>query len=117
MNRIKSRAFLASHAAEAWRRQYASAIANHRDDYDAKRRATYHALLALGPTPDPDEVDRIIGNGSWTSNHCDECGEAADTVQVGQPPDYESRTADLCEPCVRRALAEFEAVRRGRENR
>lgn len=115
MNRIKSRAFLAAHAAEAWRRQYAAAIENQHALFtgDAKRVAIYDALRALGPTPDPDEVDRIIGNNSWTSNHCDECGAPADTVQVGQPPDYESRTADLCEPCVRRALAEFEAVRRG----
>ena len=114
MNRIKSRSFLAAHAAEAWHRQYAAAIDGPRAHYDdAKRAATYDALRELGVGPNPDDVDRIIGNKSWTDNRCDECQAQADTVQVGQPPDYESRTAYLCEPCVRRALAEFEAVRRG----
>lgn len=74
-------------------------------------RGRVRCALALGPTPEPDDVDRIIGNKSWTDNRCDECQTQADTVQVGQRPDYESRTADLCESCVRRALAEFEAVR------
>lgn len=114
MNRIKSRAFLAAHAAEAWHRQYAAAIDGpRRHPDDAKRADVYGALLALGPTPNPDDVDRIIGNKSWTDNRCDECQAQADTVQVGQRPDYESRTADLCEACVRRALALFKAVRRG----
>ena len=48
MNRIKSRAFLAAHAAEAWHRQYAAAIDGpRRHPDDAKRDDVYGALLVL----------------------------------------------------------------------
>jgi len=66
-------------------------------------------LLALGSSPDPDDVDRVIGNGSWTRvPECDECGAGDQpfVIQVGQPPDYESRTAKLCGSCCRQAIAE-----------
>jgi hypothetical protein len=35
---------------------------------------------------------------------CDECGEDSDTlVQVGEEPDIESSTAELCLGCVKKA--------------
>ena len=107
-NRIKSRDFLAAHAADRWRAQYEGKCAYlfSGEPWGVKHRA----LVALGPKPDPDDVDRIIGNKSWTRNTCDECNADADTVQVGQAPDYESRTADLCEACLRRALSAFGGV-------
>jgi len=51
----------------------------------------------------PDEVDKIIGNKSWTSVPiCDECGADGQiaVIQVGQEPDYESNTAHLCRVCL-----------------
>ena len=60
-------------------------------------------LKALGPTPDPDQVDAIIGNTSWTAvPRCDECGATDQpyVAQVGEKPDYESNTAHLCPGCI-----------------
>lgn len=66
------------------------------------------ALLALPKPVSPDEVDRLIGNKSWTAvPKCDECGTEnhAVVVEVGEEPDNESRTACLCIGCVQKALA------------
>lgn len=67
--------------------------------------AKYAELLVLGDNPDPDEVDRIIGNTSWTECRCDECNKAFEqVVQVGDEPDYESSTAKMCKGCLKAAL-------------
>lgn len=89
----------ANSAAERWRRQYPAGQCS------ADREEIYRQLCLLGAAPDPDEVDRIIGNPSWTeTGTCDECGkEGGDRVEVGEEQDYESRTACLCRECVHRA--------------
>lgn len=67
--------------------------------------AVGRALRELGARPDPDDVDRIIGNRSWTRLACNNCQrEAAKVVQVGEAPsEYESYTASLCLDCVQAA--------------
>lgn len=50
------------------------------------------------------DINNIIGNGSWTRLRCDECGQEVETVlRVGEEPDYESQTACLCVSCVHAA--------------
>lgn len=63
-------------------------------------------LLLLNPdTVIQDVVDDIIGNSSWTWNECNCCGKDSDVViQLGQPLDYESRTANVCVECLQKAL-------------
>lgn len=96
----------AAGAASAWAVQYAD---QHWDG--TEKRAIGRELLALGPKPDPDAVDRIIGNGSWTACTCDQCGASVGAVvTVGQTPDYDSSTADLCIDCARQAVAMLEAA-------
>lgn len=37
---------------------------------------------------------------------CDECGGMVDiVVELGEEPDYESSTANICFPCLRNAIA------------
>ena len=61
-------------------------------------------LAALGSTPDPDEVDSVIGNKSWTELYCcSECGDRSEVVELGEPPDYESSTAWICVRCLKDA--------------
>ena len=65
------------------------------------------ALNALPKPVDADQVDSIIGNGSWTRvPTCDDCGQDGLTavMQVGQEPDYESSTAHICQACLLVAL-------------
>lgn len=98
-----TRASLAAEAAARWADQYG----NDGNGYGSDKAATLCALRALGQNPSPDEVDRVIGNRSWTQvPACDAC-DADDlpaVVVVGQEPDYESATAHLCGNCVADAL-------------
>lgn len=50
------------------------------------------------------DVAAIIGNDSWTTLRCHECGKDTTTIlRLGEPPDYESNTADICPTCIRQA--------------
>lgn len=51
------------------------------------------------------EVNEIIGNASWTDIKCDDCGKAVTKViQLGEEPDLESYTANICQDCLDRAV-------------
>lgn len=67
-------------------------------------------LDALDPeTATHEDVSGIIGNESWIRLTCDDCLSEVDaTIQVGQEPDYENRTASLCLSCIRYAAAMME---------
>lgn len=84
--------------AEAWRRQYGNAGGLHpgvRERLDALDKENATAT----------DVSAIIGNSSWTDIRCNECGTYVErAVQVGEPPDWESATALICERCARSAL-------------
>lgn len=98
--RIISRTGNAAKAAAHWRATYASGV--HGQD----KLAILDMLDALGSNPDPDTVDEVIGNTSWTCCYCDECRAACEQViEVGQEPDYESATAKLCKACVIKAAS------------
>lgn len=49
------------------------------------------------------QVDKIIGNTSWTSLHCSECRESAETVLIVGRIGYDLEGAYLCIPCVEKA--------------
>lgn len=102
---IVTRQTRANQACEAWRRQY-------RGITNIKWAHIGDQLEALGPTPNPDDVDRIIGNGSWTDTPtCDECDATHNgpRVRVGSEPDYDSATAHLCRRCIKKAAALMES--------
>jgi hypothetical protein len=98
-----TREILAREAAASWAEQYRATIEKDPNDRKAK---IARGLIALGPDPDPDAVDEVIENCSWTRvPKCSACGEGFQqfVVQVGEAPDYESRTANLCRNCIRSA--------------
>lgn len=59
------------------------------------------------------DVARIIGNDSWVKEHsCHECGkESYDIVMVGEPPDYENHTANMCLDCLKAAVQLIESAK------
>lgn len=61
-------------------------------------------MEAMTKPVDPDEIDALIGNDSWTHiSSCSECRSQADPIlEIGEKPDYESSTAYLCLPCFRK---------------
>lgn len=76
-----------------WTRQYPKSKA------DITRK-----LRQINPTTE-DEIAEIIGNRSWTDNYCHECNTDCDVlVQLGQEPDYESATANICLNCLQKAI-------------
>lgn len=96
-----TRATLAAQAADLWEAQYRSGAYGDRSE-------TTKALRALGPAPDPDAVDAVIGNTSWTEvPECSGCGAKGlqKVVRVGEALNYESATAELCQACVAVAYA------------
>ena len=76
--------------------------------YGEGKKDIYLRLEALGSNPTPEEVNKAIGNSSWTNVRCDECNKyVEEVVQVGEEPDYESATANICKPCLILAMEEF----------
>lgn len=52
-----------------------------------------------------EDIEAIIGNFSWTSIRCDECGsQVKAAVQLGEDLDHDSATAVVCFPCLKKAL-------------
>ena len=68
-----------------------------------------YELSKLNPdTCTAEEVDTLIGNNTWTSKTCNECGNRAkDVIRLGEEPDYESQTAYLCKDCLTKAYNLF----------
>lgn len=112
-----SRESLAAGAAERWREQYEDYWTSERPSLGVglrgraviNSRDTYERLVALGPTPTPDDVDRVIGNSWTTPPKCDACcgRTMSPIVRVGDEPDYDSHTAHLCLDCATAAVAAF----------
>lgn len=70
-----------------------------------KQKVT-EALAALPPGFTAEQVNRIIGNDSWTENKCDECdADAPVLVRIGDDPDYDARWLDLCPDCIAHAAS------------
>lgn len=88
-----------------WKAQMCGIPRRWKDDALMARNARiYEQLVALGPSPDIADVDRIIGNQSWTHLTCSGCNEyIAKGVEFG---DSWSAPVVLCPTCVQ-AAAKF----------
>ena len=102
--RLIRRAGKALGVAEQWRSTYCP---NGVWLYGPDKQIVHEALVALGDAPSPNAVDKAIGNSSWTSTRCDECGTvtAENILMLGEEPDYESATVHICAPCLFGAAA------------
>lgn len=79
-------------------------------------RSLAEQLDELGPWPDPDACDAVIGEYMWGKGRnagatwtavpsCDECKKSVPVVvEVGEEPDYESATATICIGCLQAAV-------------
>lgn len=91
--------------AQRWKAQYAGYRGPTPSD-TAEKAAIGHKLAALdAETATAADVAAIIGNDSWTRiDHCDECGAENLAVAVRLADDTESSSADICLPCLRKAV-------------
>lgn len=98
--RLITRQIKANDVVKSWSLQYPS---SHK--CWENKQATLKVLIGLGANPNPDAVDRIIGNGSWTRTECHECNDTnVDVVEIGQRLDHESSTANVCKKCLNKAI-------------
>ncbi len=106
---IRTQRQLIQAVAKRWREQYQPF--SDKDPMD--KRGIADKLDALdGNAASAEDVNAIIGNQSWTRLACDECKEDTTlTVQVGDEPDYESHTAELCLECAEKAAALIRGMR------
>lgn len=87
---------LALDVPKIWRQQYPE---NGGDKYEIWKKLKAEKHLT------PELCEKIIGNNSWTSLNCDQCERSVDwAIQLGQEPDYESRTALICRDCLKEAV-------------
>lgn len=97
---------LAASAAERYRASY-----QHTPYWGAPqhRERTYAALVALGKAPSPEDVDRIMGNKSWTEvPACSCCGKGGLELVVGMQDYHDEPGATIgtvCPDCLAWALS------------
>lgn len=96
--KIITRQSLANEASARWKEQYQDYT------YYPGMKEKGQALEALAQPIRPDDVDRIIGNTSWTTpSACNVCSKHnGPVIEVGEEPDYESHTAYVCFDCARK---------------
>lgn len=101
---LLTRELNAKNVALKWGNQYTDEKIKRLGWYDKKE--ILDNIISLGDNPDPDDIDKAIGNTSWTRTECHECGkENIDVVIIGQKQDYESYTAHICKDCLIKAVA------------
>lgn len=98
MNLI-TKSMLIKGVAKEWRAQYPKGRAQDKD-------AIYNKLCRLPEGATENDIAKVIGNSSWTSNKCDECKQESDVViMLGDEPDYKSNTASICPQCLSKAMS------------
>ncbi len=61
-----------------------------------------------------EDIDRIIGNDSWTAHKCEECNQNHELLVVFNHEYSDERTVLLCKSCMRAATAALDAVEKSR---
>ena len=96
---LLSRQSLANRAAEMWRLQYPT----------SKLDMVWEGLKNLGPSPNPDMVDRVIGHSGWTDVWCEYCNSNVEAAVV-LGPEHSGDSVLVCEACLRKELEKFDAL-------
>lgn len=89
--------------ADRWRSQYCS---NNGWKYQGKD-SVYDKLEALGDNPKSTDIDRVIGNNSWTSLTCQTCNREVDAVVIVGDGECEIYT---CKKCVKKMHKLFKTL-------
>lgn len=95
--------------AKHWKYSYFESKGNSWMMYGPDKEEIYNKLLALNPLTEVG-INETIGNASWTSLNCDECGVDSDALV--RIEDCESWLS-LCRFCLAKATEKIEAFFRG----
>ena len=91
---------------ECWKKQY------YRDDswypYNDDKIQKYEKLVNLGENKNQEDVDKIIGNSSWTRLICHNCNKDVEAVFIfGTAHD----SLYVCKDCVKVAAQQFNELK------
>ena len=105
-----TRAEVVASVPRAWERQYSDL----KGPQWSSHQAIMQQLLALPEGFTAEEVNRIIGNESWTSLRCEECGNEVEAVFCFGDTEYASSpSVNVCEVCIRKAGVAVRAAKEG----
>lgn len=100
--KLITRQLLANRIAEVWKDRYFYGSGwYHTMGFDAE--IIHNKLVALGSNPNPDAVDSIIGNNSWTRIECDACHGINHSMVEFDIPDDDDDKVQICADCIDKA--------------
>lgn len=91
---------------DRWKKQYYKNYSW--DRYGEDKFKKYEQLVSLGKIKNPENVDKIIGNSSWTRlicNHCNKYVYAVCIIGAYEISFY------VCEDCVKVATKQFNKLK------
>ncbi len=93
--RLLTRKLRAKHVAKSWKKVY---IHPHTKQWKHEVfLLMYEKILKLGKSPDPDDIDKIITNNSWTNLVCNFCGTEYNKVIEIQ---RNRKSMNICKDCI-----------------
>lgn len=106
MIEIKRRADVIKSAPDRWKAQYE----RHSGTNWEKHQKITHELQALNSTEfTAEDVNKIIGNESWTALRCDECGVNSEVLcSIGTDTEWGGPAGFYCDRCLREALFQLD---------
>jgi len=100
--RLITKQDLANIAKDRWKDQYCRN--GSWSIYGSDKEVKYNNLVALGDDPSPDDVNKVIGNNSWTNITCSGCKESVDSVVELGEVGYDTEYVYTCKDCLTKAL-------------
>ena len=85
-----------------WKKQYYRD--GYWDRYGDDKVETYEKLVNLGNIKNTEDVDKIIGNSSWTRLICNHCNKDVDAVFIFGTNE---ESLYVCEDCVNISVQQF----------
>ncbi len=85
---------------DRWDAQYPKAWAH----ADMVAKGKHLRVLDLEKATSAD-IERVIGNDSWTVMRCHECQQdRSPLVRIGEEPDCDANWVDVCPECLQKAV-------------
>lgn len=96
--------------AEHWKSAY---FKNGKWEYDGRDKI-YDRIKKLGDNPCSKDIDKIIGNDSWTSMWCDNCDGGNDIIFSFCMDGYHH--CSICDKCIDKIKSAMDAEKSKNEN-
>ena len=93
---------------ERWKKQYYRGASW--DYYGEDKIEKYEKLVNLGNNKNSEDVDKIIGNSSWTRLICNHCNKYVDAVFIFRASE---ESCYVCDGCVSVAVQQFNELKYG----